>query len=101
MESIGTYWKPAFNILEGSGLTILIVNTRHIKYVPGHKIDKKDSAWIAKLLLAGLHGVSGTRIVDTLLEYQTDPTKKREAQLKYYQKRIEELGAKIPETKSV
>jgi prefoldin subunit 5 len=26
--------------------------------------------------------------------------KKREAQLKYYQKRIEELGAEIPETKS-
>jgi len=26
--------------------------------------------------------------------------KKREAQLKYYQKRIEELGAEIPENKS-
>ncbi len=31
-----------------------IVNARHIKYVPGHKTDKKDSAWICKLLLAGL-----------------------------------------------
>jgi hypothetical protein len=43
-----------FNILEGHGLTILVVNARHIKYVPGHKTDKNDSAWIAKLLLAGL-----------------------------------------------
>lgn len=54
MESTGIYWKPVFNILEGSGLTILIVNARHIKYVPGHKTDKKDSEWISRLLLAGL-----------------------------------------------
>jgi transposase len=54
MESTGIYWKPVFNILEGHGITILIVNARHIKYVPGHKTDKKDSAWICKLLLAGL-----------------------------------------------
>lgn len=31
-----------------------MVNARHIKYVPGHKTDKKDSAWICKLLRTGL-----------------------------------------------
>ena len=54
MESTGVYWKPVFNILECEGLTLLVVNARHIKYVPGHKTDKKDSAWICKLLRAGL-----------------------------------------------
>lgn len=54
MESTGVYWKPVFNILEEGGFTLLVVNARHIKYVPGHKTDKKDSAWICKLLLAGL-----------------------------------------------
>ena len=54
MESTGVYWKPVMNILESGGFTILVVNARHIKYVPGHKTDKKDSAWICKLLLAGL-----------------------------------------------
>jgi len=54
MESTGIYWKPVMNILETAGFTILVVNARHIKYVPGHKTDKKDSAWICKLLLAGL-----------------------------------------------
>lgn len=54
MESTGVYWKPVMNILEPGGFTILIVNARHIKYVPGHKTDKKDSAWICKLLRAGL-----------------------------------------------
>lgn len=54
MESTGVYWKPVLNILETGGFTIMVVNARHIKYVPGHKTDKKDSAWICKLLRAGL-----------------------------------------------
>lgn len=54
MESTGVYWKPVYHILEPSGMTVWIVNARHIKYVPGHKTDKKDSAWLCKLLLAGL-----------------------------------------------
>ena len=54
MESTGVYWKPVMNILEPGGFTLLVVNARHIKYVPGHKTDKKDAAWICKLLRAGL-----------------------------------------------
>ena len=53
MESTGVYWKPIFNILE-EGFDIILVNARHIKNVPGRKTDKKDSKWIAKLLLSGL-----------------------------------------------
>jgi transposase len=53
MESTGIYWKPIYHILEDK-FSIMLVNARHIKYVPGHKTDKKDSAWIAKLLLGGL-----------------------------------------------
>ena len=53
MESTGVYWKPLFNILE-SDFEIILVNARHIKNVPGQKTDKKDSKWIAKLLLSGL-----------------------------------------------
>lgn len=53
MESTGVYWKPIYNILE-EDFKIILVNARHIKNVPGHKTDKKDSEWIAKLLLSGL-----------------------------------------------
>ena len=53
MESTGVYWKPVFNILE-TDFDVILVNARHIKNVPGHKTDKKDSKWIAKLLLSGL-----------------------------------------------
>lgn len=53
MESTGIYWKPVFNILEGD-FVVILVNARHVKNVPGHKTDKKDSRWLSKLLLAGL-----------------------------------------------
>lgn len=53
MESTGVYWKPVFNILEDS-FEILLCNANHIKNVPGHKTDKRDSRWISKLLLSGL-----------------------------------------------
>ena len=53
MESTGIYWKPVFNILE-EYFEILLVNARHIKNVPGHKTDRKDSRWLTKLLLSGL-----------------------------------------------
>lgn len=53
IESTGIYWKPLFNVLE-EDFEIILVNARHIKNVPGHKTDKKDSVWISKLLLSGL-----------------------------------------------
>ncbi len=53
MESTGIYWKPVYNVIEDS-FEVLLVNARHIKNVPGHKTDKRDSKWICKLLLSGL-----------------------------------------------
>jgi transposase len=53
MESTGIYWKPVFNVLE-EDFEIILVNARHVKNVPGHKTDKKDSRWLSKLLLSGL-----------------------------------------------
>lgn len=53
MESTGVYWKPVYYVLEPY-FDLLLVNARHVKNVPGHKTDKKDSEWIAKLLMSGL-----------------------------------------------
>ena len=53
MESTGVYWKPVFNIME-EDFEVILVNARHVKNVPGHKTDKKDSDWLSKLLLSGL-----------------------------------------------
>lgn len=52
-EATGVYWKPVFNLLEGS-FEVLVVNAQHIKAVPGRKTDVKDAEWIADLLQHGL-----------------------------------------------
>jgi len=54
MESTGVLWKPVWNILEGGGWEMLLVNARELKQVPGRKSDVKDAQWIAQLLACGL-----------------------------------------------
>jgi hypothetical protein len=112
------------NILEPGGFMIMVVKARHIKYVPGHKTDKKDSAWICKLLRAGLlkcnfipcrdsHEVSpqagtatGRRNAQGCIShaqgrYNLPRTKgklyRRQNQIDYYKKRLKELGEDSPE----
>jgi transposase len=53
LESTGVLWKPVWNILEGR-FTLLLVNPRHLKKVPGRKTDVTDAQWIAHLLQCGL-----------------------------------------------
>jgi transposase len=53
MEATGVLWKPVWNILEGR-FTLLLVNPRHIKKLPGRKSDVTDAEWIAQLLQHGL-----------------------------------------------
>lgn len=57
MESTGIYWMPIYEILEDAfagEITLLVVNARHMKNVPGKKTDMRDSEWISTLLRAGL-----------------------------------------------
>lgn len=53
IESTGVYWRPVFNVLEGS-IQVILVNARHTKHLPGRKTDMSDSKWLAGLLRHGL-----------------------------------------------
>src|SRR5206468_9761045 len=54
MESTGIYWKPLYNLLEATGLTVFVVNAAHMKAVPGRKTDVQDAIWICDLMQHGL-----------------------------------------------
>jgi transposase len=54
MESTGVYWRPVHNVLEGTGMDLLVVNAKHFKAVKGRKTDVKDAEWLADLLRHGL-----------------------------------------------
>lgn len=99
MESTGVYWKPIWNILEG-GFTVLLVNARHIKQVPGRKTDMKDCEWIAQLLQHGLLNpsfVSSTPIRELrdLTRHRAKVIGERAAVANRIQKTLEDANIKL------
>lgn len=54
IESTGVYWIPLFEILTDRGLTVIVVNARHVKNVPGRKTDVVDCQWLQQLHTFGL-----------------------------------------------
>ena len=99
MESTGVYWKPIFNVL-GDDFQILLVNARHVKNIPGHKTDKKDSKWLAKLLLSGLLRGSfipsrEIRELRDLTRYKTKLTNQISAEKNRFQKILEDANIKL------
>lgn len=54
MEATGVYWIALFQILEASGLEVLLVNAKHVRHVPGRKSDQRDCQWLRQLHSFGL-----------------------------------------------
>jgi transposase len=99
MESTGVYWKPIYNLLEGS-FELLLVNARHIKQVPGRKTDVRDCEWIADLLQHGLLRASFVpdrpqRELRELTRYRTALIRERAAEVNRLQKTLEGANIKL------
>lgn len=99
MESTGSYWKPVYNILEGS-VELLVVSAQHLKLVPGRKTDVKDAEWIAELLQHGLLRGSfipgrAERELRELNRYRTSLTRERAAEINRVQKVLEGANIKL------
>jgi transposase len=99
MESTGVYWKPVFNILEGS-VHVILVNAEHIKQVPGRKTDVKDCQWIAQLLQHGLLKASFVppapiRELRDLTRQRTQLIQERSAAANRIQKVLEDANIKL------
>src|SRR3984957_17907900 len=56
MESTGVYWIAPHEVLEGQGLHVQLVDTRHLAQVPGRdkKSDPSDCEWLQRLHSCGL-----------------------------------------------
>ena len=99
MESTGEYWKPVYNILEGS-FELLLVNAQHVKAVPGRKTDVKDAEWIAQLLRHGLLRASfvppqGQRQLRELTRCRTTFVRERATLVNRVQKVLESANIKL------
>ena len=99
MESTGVYWKPIYNLLE-SEFSIILVNAKHIKYVPGRKTDVKDAQWIAQLLQHGLLKASFVppmphRHLRDLVRYRTKLIQDRTQEVNRVQQVLEDANLKL------
>lgn len=99
MESTGVYWKPIYNLLEGT-LELLAVNAQHIKQVPGRKTDVWNCEWIADLLRHGLLTASfipdrDQRELRELTRYRTSLVRERSAELNRLKKVLEGANIKL------
>ena len=99
MESTGDYWKPVFNMLEGS-FEVLLVNAQHVKAVPGRKTDVKDAAWLAELLQHGLLRASfippvAQRERRDLTRYRSTFIRERVTLINRVQKLLEDANIKL------
>jgi transposase len=99
MESTGVYWKPIWNLLEGS-FELVLANARHIKAVPGRKTDVRDCEWLADLLRHGL--LRGSFVPDRdrrelreLTRYRTSLVRERTAEANRLQKTLEGANIKL------
>ena len=55
MESTGVYWIAPHEVLERTGLEVVLVGTRQLARVPGRKkTDRVDCRWIQRLHSCGL-----------------------------------------------
>ena len=99
LESTGIYWRPVFNLLE-EGRTIILVHAQHMRAVPGHKTDIKDSEWLADLLRHGLLKASfipskPTRDLRDLVRYRKTLVQERAQEVNRLHKVLETANVKV------
>lgn len=100
MESTGVYWWPVFNVLEDDERTIVVVNPQHMKHIPGHKTDVKDSEWLADLLRHGLLRASfippaPIRALRDLVRYRKTLVQQRTQEVNRLHKVLEAANIKL------
>jgi transposase len=99
LESTGVYWKPVYYMLEDRW-TLLLINMRDLKHVPGRKTDVKDSEWLAQLLECGLLRGSfvpppAIRELRDLVRYRVQQVRDRAQEVNRLCKVLEDAGIKL------
>jgi transposase len=100
MEATSDYWKPFYYLLEDAGFDVLLVNSRHVKNLPGRKTDVADATWLAQL---GAHGLVRASFVPPepirqlrdLTRTRTAITRERSREVQRLEKLLEDAGIKL------
>lgn len=105
MEATGVYWLPVYEVLEGRGFSVYLVNARHIKNVPGRKTDVSDAQWIQTLHTYGLLSASFVpeakiRVLRTYWRQRASLIEHRAAHIQHMQKALQQMNVQLTQVLS-
>lgn len=101
MEATGPYWKPVWYVLEDDPVfSLMLVNSKSVKMLPGRKSDVSDAAWLAQLLEHGLLRSSfvapaAIRELRDLTRYRKRMIQSHTSETQRVQKVLEDAGIKL------
>ena len=101
MESTGVYWIPIFEILEARGLKVFLVNSWHLRHVPGRKSDVLDCQWIQQLHSLGLLRASFRPDAEMItlrsyLRHRATLIEHRSPHILHMQKALQQMNLQLP-----
>ena len=102
MEATGVYWLPLYSVLEAAGLTVLMVNGKQTRNLPGRKTDMKDCQWGATLhahglLRAGFVPPAQIRRLQDYLRLRADHVALGASHIQHQQKALDRMNIKLHE----
>lgn len=102
MEATGVYWLCPYEVLEGAGMAVVVVNGKYVKNLPGRKTDMKDCQWQATLHAHGLlrPGFVPPEHIRRLQDYirvRTDHITMAGSHEQHMQKALDRMNLKIHE----
>lgn len=100
LESTGNYWIMLYDKLTEAGIDVYLVNARHVKGVPGKKIDVCDSQRLQQLHAAGLLRKSFRPALEIvplryLMRHHSEMVEHAATQLHLMQKVLTEMNLKL------
>src|ERR1700747_1112016 len=100
MESTGVYWIPPYEVLEQTGIRVCLVNSQHVRHVPGRKSDVSDCQWLQYLHSVGLlrpsfHPDSAIRALRALNRHRASLVEVASVHVQHMQKALTEMNLQI------
>lgn len=100
LEATGVYWLCTYEVLEGAGIEVLMVNGRHVKNVPGRKTDMADCQWLATLhahglLRSGFVPPADIRRLQDYLRLRQDKISMGASHVQHLQQALERMNVKF------
>jgi transposase len=103
MESTGVYWIPVYDLLQGEGFSVMLVDPRECKRAPGRpKTDKHDCMWIQRLHSLGLLSAAfrpdePIRVLRSYQRHRQSLIEDASRYIQRMQKALEQMNVKLPE----